>query len=162
PMLLVGIGLWALVWGARRVAKRFGWRREAFAAAAMVGALAIAGFLYLMPGLHTWSRQTPWIDDPTLVAVSAARAYADAQPGSPVVFVMSLDPSSPTAWGNAKQAMNTTLGALSGNEVARTFFFVGTPADLLAQRPTVTGHALYDRISRGFLGDAEAGLKRFD
>ncbi len=162
PMLLVGVGLWALVWGARRVAKRLGWRREPLAAAAMVAALLIAGLLYLKPGFHTWSRQTPWIDDQTLVAVSAARAYADVEPGAPVVFVMSLDPTSPTAWGNAKQAMNTTLGALSGNEVARTFFFVGTPQDLLAHRPTVTGHSLYDRISRGFLGDVEAGLTRFD
>jgi hypothetical protein len=58
--------------------------------------------------------------------------------------------------------MNTTLGGLSGNEVARTFFFVGTPQDLMAHRPTLTGHALYDRISRGFLGDALAGLRGFD
>src|SRR5262249_15387647 len=134
PMLLVGTGLWALVWGARRVAKRLGWNREAFAAGAMVVALLIAGFWYLKPGFHTWNRQTPWIDDPTLVAVTAARAYADAQPGTPVVFVISPDPASATAWGAAKQAMNTTLGGLSGGEIARTFFFVGTPQDLIARR----------------------------
>ena len=162
PMLLVGTGLWALVWGARRVAKRLGWNREVFAAGGMVIALLIAGFWYLKPGFHTWNRQTQWIDDPTLVAVTAARAYADAQPGTPVVFVISPDPASATAWGAAKQAMNTTLGGLSGNEVARTFFFVGTPQDLIAHRPTVTGHALYDRISRGFLSDAEEGLTGFD
>jgi hypothetical protein len=77
------------------------------------------------------------------------------------VFVISPDPASGTAWGNAKQAMNTTLGALSGNEVARTFFYVGTPQDFLAGKPTLTGHPLYDRISRGFASDAEAGLRGF-
>ncbi len=162
PMLLVGLGLWTLVWGARRGAKRLGWNREIFAVGAMVIALLIAGFWYLKPGFQTWNRQTPWIDNPTLVAVTAARAYADAQPGTPVVFVVSPDPASATAWGAAKQAMNTTLGGLSGNEIARTFFFVGTPQDLIAHRPTITGHALYDRISRGFLSDARAGLKGFD
>jgi hypothetical protein len=162
PMLLVGLGLWVIVWGGRRLARRLRWNVQAVTAVAMVASLAIAGFLYLKPGFHAWSKQEPWIDDATLVAVSGARAYADALPGTPVVFVVSPDPASATAWGAAKQAMNTTLGALSGNEVARTFFFVGTPQDLLAGQPTATGNALYDRISRGFLADAEAGLKGFD
>jgi hypothetical protein len=161
PMLLVGLGLWVIVWGMRWLARRQGWNVRAMVAVGMIGALAIAGFLYLKPGFHAWSRQTPWIDDPTLVAATAARAYADAQPDRPVVFIISPDPASATAWGAAKQAMNTTLAALSGNEIARTFFFVGTPQDFVAGRPTLTGNALYDRISRGFLGDAQAGLQAF-
>jgi hypothetical protein len=161
PMLLVGLGLWVIVCGCWWAARRFGWNVRALVAVGMAASLAIAGLLYLKPGLQAWGRQDPWIDDPTLVAVSAARAYADAQPDRPVVFVISPDPASGTAWGNAKQAMNTTLGALSGDEVARTFFFVGTPQDFLAGRPTLTGHPLYDRISRGFAADAATGLRAF-
>jgi hypothetical protein len=161
PMLLVGLGLWVIVCGCWRAAHRLGWNVRALVAVGVVASLAIAGLLNLKPGLHAWSRQQPWINDPTLVAVSAARAYADSQPGRPMVFVVSPDPASGTAWGIAKQAMSTTLGALSGDEVARTFFFVGTPQDFLAGRPTLTSHPLYDRLSRGFLADAQAGLRGF-
>src|SRR5206468_377147 len=124
--------------------------------------LAALGFFYLRPGLRFWSAQDPWIEHTTLSDVAAASAYAAASPGSPIVFVVYPPAASAQAWGLSKQSMNITLGGLPGEQAARAFFYVGAPEDFLADRATTTGHSLFDRISAGFLRDADAGLVAFD
>jgi hypothetical protein len=92
------------------------------------------------------------------VDVAAARAYADAQPDRPIVFVIYPDAASATSWGATKQSMNITLGALSGGEASRSYFYVGSVERFVERKPTESGHALFDRISQGFLADMTAGL----
>lgn len=157
-MLLVGLGLWiltlAFVWLGRRIGDR--WRILQWAAAAAL--LVAVGVLSFGPGLKAWRGQGPWIGGATLVDAAAANAYAEAQPGHPVVFVLHPKPDNTRAWGLSKQGMNITLGGLSGEVAARSYFFVGTADDWLAGKPTVTGAPLFDRLSRNFLADAKAGV----
>jgi hypothetical protein len=162
-MLLLGVGLWVVVLGAEALGRRLGsGGGRALRWTAVVVVLAALGLVYLKPGLRSWSRQGSWVTGSTLTDLSAASAYAAAQPGHPIVFVLYPSTTGSLAWGQAKQSMNITLGGLSGEEVRRTFFFVGSPSDLLALRPTrIAGRDLFNRISRGFLADAREGLAGF-
>jgi len=161
-MLLVGLGLWVVTLGFARLGRRLGDRRGLLQWLAAAGLIVFLAVFYYQPGLRMWNHQTPWIDAPTRVDAATARAYAEAQPHAPVVFLLHPDPQNSRDWGLSKISMNVILGGLSGPLVGRSFFVVGTADDFLAGHATVTGQPLFDRLSRGFLADAKAGVAPFD
>jgi hypothetical protein len=160
-MLLAGFGAWVLtrVFGVvgARIRDRWGILQGAGVAIAF---LAI-GFSFVRPGLRLWERQSPWTSASARVTFAGVRAYAANAPGHPIVIVLHPNPRSMRAWGLAKQASNLSLAGMAGDQVDRTFFYVGEPGDFLARRPTATGYPMFDRLSRGFLADMDAGLRRY-
>ncbi len=170
--LLVGLGLWVLTLGAVWAWRRFTSRPGAGAPsadrasssvrwAATAVLLVLVAALYYVPGLRAWNKQDEWMQPEQRLAIAGAGAYAAAMPGHPIVFLLYPDPAGTKAWGVSKQGMNITLGGLPGDQPARTFFSVGSADDYLAGQPTVTHQALFDRLSRTFLADAQAGLRAF-
>jgi hypothetical protein len=168
--LLLGLGLWLLTLGAAWLWGRLRARRPGNAGTggmtspavrwiATAVLLVVVATLYYVPGLRAWNKQDEWIQPGQRVDVAAAGAYAAAMPDHPIVFLLYPDPAGTKAWGVSKQGMNITLGGLPGDQPARTFFFVGSADDYLAGRATVTNQALFDRLSRNFLADAQAGLR---
>jgi hypothetical protein len=165
PLLLVGTGLWLIARGGTWLGARLGGRPVV----AWAGTIAGVGVAVLMlvvgllrPGIRSWDRQGAWIGRKVLVSETAASAYARAEPGRPIVFVIHPNDRTVRAWGLAKQSSNFLMAGVSGDQVERTFVYVGDPDRFLARQPTVTGHPVFDRLSRGFLADLEAGLGRFD
>lgn len=159
PLLLVGLGAWAVTQAAASLGRRIGdrWRLVQRASAALV--LVGVGVYLVVPGIRTWEEQGPWINEPVRLAGAGASAYASAYPGAPIVFVVHPKPRL-RSWGNAKQSTNFLLAALDGDQIDRAYVFVGTVQDFLARRPTVTGDPTFDRISRGYLAYLGAELSR--
>jgi hypothetical protein len=159
PFLLAGLGAWAVTRGAGEIGRRIGdrWRLLEIGAAALL--LASIGLFLVKPGVMTWSRQGPWLNEPVRLAVAGASAYASASPESPIIFVIHPKPSL-RSWGHAKQNTNFLLGALEGNQITRTFVFVGTVQDFLAGQPTVTGNPTFNRVSRGYLAHLQTNVSR--
>jgi hypothetical protein len=160
-MLLLGLGAWLLTRPLWWVGTRIGdqWRLVPVAGVAVI--LVALGALYVQPGLRLWDRQGPWASNRILAALAGVRAYAAAEPGRPVVFVIHPNDQTRRAWGLAKQSSNITLAGLDGGEVPRTFLYVGEPEDFLAGRPTLTGYPVFDDLSRGFLQDFQQGAARY-
>jgi hypothetical protein len=161
PMLLVGLGAWVFTRIASSAGQRVGDRWQLLHRASVGVALLAIGFSFIRPGLHTWQRQSPWSSRSQRVTFAAVRSYVADRPGRPVVFILHPNPRTARAWGFAKQASNAVFSGLAGDQIERTFLFVGDPGDFLARRPTVTGYPVFDRVSRGFLADMNAGLDRF-
>jgi hypothetical protein len=161
PMLLVGLGAWVLTrpfWWAEA---RYGSRRRVIPSVGVVVILLGLGALSFRPGLRLWNRQGPWASEEVRVTLAAARAYAGENPARPMVFIIHPNAEVRRAWGLAKQSSNLVLAGLDGSQVARTFVYVGDPRDFLAGRPAATGFPVFDRLSRGFLQDLRAGLRRY-
>jgi hypothetical protein len=158
PMLLLGLGVWVLTrplwWLGDRIRDR--WR--VVPAAGVVLLLLALGALYYRPGQRLWDRQGSWASPRILATLAAAQGYAEQEPDRPIVFVIHPKTEVMRAWGLAKQSSNVILAGLAGSQVPRTYLYVGEPADFLAGRPTVTGYPIFDRLSRGFLADLQAGL----
>lgn len=158
PMLLVALGVWVLTRVFRWAGGRLGGPWRLLEAIGIASALLILAVFYVRPGLRTWNRQGPWISDSLRVDLAAARAYAAHEPERPLVFLLHPRAELMRAWGLAKQFSNMALAGVDGRDAARTYFFVGRPEDFLDREPTVTGHPIFDRLSKGFLEDMVAGL----
>ena len=158
PLLLVGLGAWALTRGAGEVGRRIGDRWRLLPAITTVAILIGVGLFLVVPGTRTWAKQGPWITDSVRLAAVTAGGYASEYPGSPIVFVVHPKPIM-RSWGLSKQATNIIMGALDGSQVARTRFFVGTVQDFLARRPTITDEPVFNLVSKGYLEELQERLE---
>jgi hypothetical protein len=158
PMLLVGLGAWAASRALGWVGTRVGDRRRLLQATGVILAAVALVALFLRPGLRQWNRQSSWVGLSARVTDAGLAAYTAAQPDRPVVFVIHPRAGIMRAWGLAKQDSNLLLAALNGDTVPRAYVFVGDPDDFFRRTPTVTGYPIFDRLSRGFLADVNAGL----
>ena len=154
PMLLIGLGAWVVP----GLLLRWRWWAKAMAAVALV-AIVLVLLVPIRKGVRQWGRYDEWIGREARVAVAAVRAYAEAEPDRPVVIVIHPKPTLQRIWGLTQQFCNIISGPLSGDVAARTLFYFGEPADLVARRPTRTGQPMFDRLSRGFYDYLEPRLE---
>jgi hypothetical protein len=123
--------------------------------------VALPIWLSIDAGIRYVGKQSEWTRNPTRVAMAAAASYAAAQPDRPIVFLM-RPPTLPTrGWGIANQWTRIILASVRGDQVDRTYFFVGSVDDLLAGRPSRTGPPALDELSRGFLEETAEGVARW-
>jgi Major Facilitator Superfamily len=155
-MLLVGLGAW--------VAVRFAANRNRVAGL-VVGLVILAGFGWVVSsGLQSWTSQAitaRFLDPGTRSALAAAQGYVAAEdPNRPIVFVIDYRPDR-KAWGWAKTYSNVSRAGLEGDEALRSIVYFGAVEDYLAGRPSHGGDPVYDRVSRGFLGEMRSQLRGF-
>jgi hypothetical protein len=148
PMLLLGLGAWALP---ALLFKRGGWWRLA-AVPALAASVALLVPMFTS-GLHLRAAQSEWLSRRTRVAMAATSAYASYEPGRPLVFVVHAQPKLVRVFGLTKQFTDFLQGGLTGEEIARTSVFIGEFTDYLADRPTVTHNPDFDELSRASLAD---------
>lgn len=161
-ILLAGTGAWAATRGALLVGRRMGDRRGLLHAMAAVTMVAFVGAAYYLPGLDRIAKETPWIGREALVSMATVRGYVQRTPGVPVVLLIEPKPTHRRVWGLAKQFVDIQFAGMGGDLVGRTFVYAGDIDDFLAGRATVTGSAVFDRISREYLRDMQQGLAAFD
>ncbi len=138
--ILAGVGL-AWVWR----------RLEARKILAIAAVTALAGAM-AAGALIAWSRQAPFVTPLEVDRVTTAARIADRMPtGTPLVFV--VDDDDTTATFLATRAANVIRAAVPPDRAGDVFVYVGTPANLLDARPTVTGAPEYDALSRISLAD---------
>ncbi len=78
-------------------------------------------------------------------ARSVGVALAGTAPGTPLVLVMDDRGDKPALF--VTRYANDLLGAVPADRIADVRVFVGTPEDLVAGRPTLTGIAEHDRMA---------------
>lgn len=77
----------------------------------------------------------------------------------PVVFVIDDEPS-PQIWGHTKLSGNTSRYGLPPGQIDQGYLYLGSLENFLADKPTTTGDATYDRVSPALLADAREGIRR--
>jgi hypothetical protein len=124
---------------ATRQSSRRRWRQAA-APLAIVVAVASSYFAW-----HSWDRHRP--PAPAVAAVQAAdtgRAFAST-PLSTALIVVTDSKDRPAQW--AATVSNLLRQYVPPQRVAKVHVYLGRPADLVASRPRLTGHAVYDAVS---------------
>ena len=160
PVLLAGIGTWAVV---RPLLARSGRRgRRAWFG---VGGVALAA-LILVPvwteGLRSYQGRAHWMWPSTRSATAVVRAYIAEEPDRPIVFVLSAErQATREALYGAEWRGNWSVlrAALDGEDLNDTYVFLGSIRDLLQGRPTDRGNDTVDLLSRASFEVMERGLR---
>src|SRR5207237_8721825 len=98
------------------------WRRgpaQRWLGALGVGCIAGLVALPFPKGVRFVEGQSEWIEQGSRAALSAAAAYADAEPNRPIVFLMRPPLLRIRAWGIANQWAHIILAGMNGDEVPR-------------------------------------------
>lgn len=160
PVLLAGIGTWAVV--RPFLARASSGRRGRWFG---VAGLAIAGIILVpvwMDGLHSYRGRANWMWPSTRSAMSVVRAYIAEEPGRPIVFVLSAPRrATPEALYGAEWRGNWSVlrAALPVEALGRTYLYLGSIRDLLRSRPTERGNATLDALSRASFQAMQRGLR---
>jgi hypothetical protein len=103
-----------------------------------------------------WRRQQPFMTTLEVQRASTAAEIAarTSAPGDPIVVIVNDTDS--TATFLATRAANIVRAAVPPDRVRDVFIYVGTTANELAGRPTVTGNTEHDALSRLYLEDIRA------
>jgi hypothetical protein len=161
PVLLAGMGTWALVRPLLSRAERRG-RRAWFAVAGVALAAAI-----LVPvwadGLHSYGGRAHWMWPSTRSAMAVVRAYIAEDPDRPIVFALSA-PRKATRealYGSEWRGNWSVLrAALDGEDMNDTYVYLGSIRDLLQGRPTTErGNRTLDLLSRASFRVMQQGLR---
>lgn len=160
PVLLAGIGTWAVVRPLVARAERRG-RRPWFgvAAAALIALILVPAWL---DGLHSYRGRAHWMWPSTRSAMAVVRAYIAEEPDRPIVFALSA-PRKATleALYGAEWRGNWSVlrAALDGEDLKETYVYLGSIRDLLQGRPTRRGNATLDLLSEASFRVMQRGLR---
>jgi hypothetical protein len=160
PVLLAGIGTWAVVRPLVARARSRG-RRAWFG----VAGLAL-GALILVPvwadGLHSYRGRAHWMWPSTRSAMAVVRAYIAEEPDRPIVFVLSAPRrATPEALYGAewRGSWSVLRAALDGEDLNRTYVYLGSIRDLLQGRSTTRGNDTLDVLSEASFRVMQRGLR---
>ncbi|MDP9234208.1 MAG: hypothetical protein M3P01_06610, partial [Actinomycetota bacterium] len=160
-IMLVGLGAYFAIRFFMAIAARGGLSRLAAAGAVAVVVIIGANFAEGL-GASGWNNPAgSWLSTSEKRDLDALRAYLAnlSQPDRPVVFVVDNKPPAPfQIYGFTKLAGNTSRYGLPDGQVDRGYLYLGALRNLLHSRPTLTGNHTYDRLSKGFLADAQRGI----
>ena len=127
--------------------------RRAGVATALVASLVM---MMAAGAVIAWRRQQPFMTTLEVErATTAAQIAAETSvPGDPIVVIVNDTDASATFL--ATRAANIVRAAVPPDRVRDVFIYVGTTANELAGRPTMTGNPEYDALSRLYLEDIRA------
>jgi hypothetical protein len=96
-----------------------------------------------------WNGEPALVTDPAAAQARSAASALAAQPaGTPLILVS--DDRSDRSGLSVVRNLNYLRAVVTGGRVPDVFGFVGTPSDLLAGRPGLTGDPEHDAMSRAF------------
>lgn len=161
-VLLVGVGIWFVARYLLEVARGKG---AGYLALAGVFALVVIVFVNFTKGfdLSGWNNPSGgWMSPTQKAQLDELRASLEVHAeGRPVVFVVDDEPAQPfQIWGFTKLSGNTSRYAMPEGSIADAYLYLGSLENYLAGEPTVRDEVTYDRVSRGTLEDARAGIER--
>ena len=122
--------------------------RAVLTVAAVLGTAA-----FVVTSMNGWYRQAPSFAPEELArATAAGGAVEGVPPRTPLIFL--VDTSEPAAAFHVTRFGNVIRMGLPPERIADSHLVVGSPADFLAGRPTVTGDPEHDRIARAYFREA--------
>ena len=146
--ILAAIGLSNLHAGSRRGARAM---RRALVWAAAGVFVAIAWL--------AWANERPLISEDGLAQVRQAGAALALHPkGTPLILITDRRGERPSL--EVTRRANYLLDAVPPARVADVYVFVGTPADFLARRVTLTGDREHDVMARDYWAQTKGALGR--
>ncbi len=102
-----------------------------------------------------------WISPSQRLQLDHLRSVLEDHEGRPVVFVIDDEPDQEfQIWGFTKLSGNTSRYGMPSGEIENAFLYLGSLENYLAGEPTLRGQETYDKVSRGVLEDAQAGIER--
>jgi hypothetical protein len=123
-----------------------------------VGAWAggAAVVVFVVVSLVGWSRQSPAFQPGELEAVRRAAEAIDPLPAStPLVFLVDTD--EPAAAYHVTRFANVIRAGVDPQRIPDVRIAVGSPADALEGRPTLTGDPEHDAVARAYGANLESG-----
>jgi hypothetical protein len=160
PVLLAGIGTWAVVRPFLARARRRG--RAVWLGLAGVALAALILVPVWAQGLHSYGGRAHWMWPSTRSAMAVVRAYIAEDPDRPIVFVLSAERGATReALYGAEWRGNWSVlrAAVDGEDLNDTYVFLGSIRDLLRDRPTERGNATLDLLSRASFEVMQRGLR---
>lgn len=128
-------------------------------AAAAARLILLVGLVFLVPRYWlSWASQKPNSAEAVAGARSVGLVLARQPPGTPVILV--VDERSISLSFQVTRDANYLRDAVPPARVPDVFVFVGTVADFVAGRPTITGNTEHDRVSVDSWGRIRAALDR--
>jgi hypothetical protein len=135
----------ALTGLARFASRRLGGGGRAAGTVVVLAGLGGGAFL----GYRAWSEVDVWMRGDRYVQSEAAGRYLDRVGGErPAVFI--VDRRRIERIGPINLKYRLVRVGLPGDQIKRTYVYLGDPTDLLAGRPTTGRDPKYDQISRHF------------
>ncbi len=160
-VLLVGIGAYFVARAALGAGDGGGVGRLV-AVAGMGLVIAVIGYNF-KTGFEVsgWNKpEGGWLSADERADLDALRAQLTVgDKDRPVVFVIDDEPS-PQIWGHTKLSGNTSRYGLPPGQIDQGYLYLGSLENYLADKPTTTGDATYDRVSPALLADAREGIRR--
>jgi len=127
--------------------------------AAAARLILLVGLVFLVPRYWlSWASQKPNSSEAVAGARSVGQLLARQPPGTPVILV--ADERSISLSFQVTRDANYLRDAVPPARVPDVFVFVGTVADFLAGRPTITGNAEHDRVAVDSWDRIRAALDR--
>jgi hypothetical protein len=142
--ILAGLGLSGL---------RFRSRALTIAAVALGAGLFLAAL-----GSYWWSSRPLVSPGQTVEARAAGSALGALREGTPLIVVADDRSDKPALF--LTRYLNVARGAVPAGRVPDVHLWVGTPADFLRNRPTLTGLPEHDRMSTGYRQQVQPSLRR--
>jgi hypothetical protein len=165
PLLLAGLGLWAVVGFSIRLVRRGGetaWLRRIVAGALLLSTTWVLVAIWVS-GIRSYEHQDPWAPRNLRVGLAAVRAYVETDRSDrPLVFVVSAGPkqNASLVWGGIWRGNWSQIRAgLPGRVIPKTYVYFGAVRDLVAGRPTSTGNRLVDLISEATHHEIQAQVR---
>lgn len=160
PVLLAGIGTWAVVRPFLSRAGRSGGRL--WFGVAGLGLAALIVVPVWADGLHSYRGRAHWMWPSTRSAMAVVRAYIGEESDRPIVFTLSAPKrATPEALYGAEWRGNWSVlrAGLPAEDLNRTYVYLGSIRDLLQGRPTLRGNATLDLLSRASFNVMQRGLQ---
>ena len=127
--------------------------------AAAARLILLVGLVFLVPRYWlSWASQKPNSAEAVAGARSVGLLLARQPPGTPVILV--VDERSISLSFQVTRDANYLRDAVPPARVPDVFVFVGTVADFLAERPTITGNTEHDRVAVDSWDRIRAALDR--
>jgi hypothetical protein len=142
--MLGAVAVWALWSDPHRLVRAAAW---------------VAVALFVVVAWMAWNGEPPLISRPAATQVRTAAAALARQPAeTPMILV--ADDRSDLAGLFFVRNLNYLRAAVPGGRVPEVTAFVGTPQDLLAGRPGLTGDPEHDAMSRAFWDEVRPLLEQ--
>ena len=113
----------------------------------------IAVGLFAAVSMNGWFRQAPAFSPEELeMATRVGAGTSELPPGTPLLFVVDTD--EPAAAYHVARAANVIRMGVAAERIPNVRVVVGTPADVLVGRPTLTGDLEHDRMAQVYWREA--------
>jgi hypothetical protein len=159
-VFLVGIGTYLVIRFCIDTSRRRGIPRLTLIGVVAVATAIAANFAYPFSSANWNNPHGGWLPSAKKRDLDSLRStLSRTRSGRPVIFVADLRSRVPwRIYGFAKNTSDLSRYGLPHGEIDLGYLYLGALTKLIANEPTITGDPEYDKLSRGYLAEADRAV----